>query len=103
MDRRTSSLALRAGVSWASPSSHVAKDTPPLMLIYGASDNQVPVETADRFVLALEQAGQRDVSYHRLAAVGHCPYSLIRVPWLKPVVDEFFDRTLRRPETARTK
>lgn len=85
----------------ASPSSYVAKETPPLLLIYGVADNQVPVETADRFVLALEQAGQKDVSYHRLAAVDHCPYSLIRVPWLKPVVDEFFDRTLRRPEAPR--
>lgn len=85
----------------ASPMTYVAKDTPPLMLIYGVVDNQVPVETADRFVLALEQAGQKDVSYHRLAAVDHCPYSLIRVPWLRPVVDEFFDRTLRRAGAPR--
>ena len=47
----------------------------------------MPVETADRFVLALGRAGLRDVSYHRLARIDHCPYSLIRVPTLRPVVD----------------
>ena len=52
---------------------------PPLLLIYGVDDAQVPVETADRFVLALGRAGLKDVSYYRLAHVDHCPYSLIRV------------------------
>jgi hypothetical protein len=28
------------------------------------------------------------------------PHSLVRVPWLKPVVAEFFDRTLMHSETA---
>jgi hypothetical protein len=61
---------------------------------YGVDDAQVPVETADRFVLALGRAGLKGVSYHRLAHVDHCPYSLIRVPTLRPVVNEFFLRTL---------
>ena len=64
------------------------------MLIYGVDDTQVPIKTADRFVLALGRAGLKDVSYHRLAHVDHCPYSLIRVPGLRPVVNEFFVRTL---------
>jgi hypothetical protein len=63
-------------------------------LIYGVDDAQVPVETADRFVLALGRAGLKDVSYHRLARIDHCPYSLIRVPTLRPVVNNFFVRTL---------
>jgi len=80
----------------ASPSEHISTSAriPPLLLIYGADDAQVPVETADRFVLALGKAGAKDVSYYRLAKVDHCPYSLIRVPMLRPVVDEFFVRTL---------
>ncbi len=32
-----------------------------LMLIYGVDDEQVGVETADRFVIALDQAGVKDV------------------------------------------
>jgi acetyl esterase/lipase len=78
----------------ASPSDRITSQTPPLLLIYGVDDAQVPVETADRFVLALARAGLKDVSYHRLARVDHCPYSLVRVAAMRPVVNEFFIRTL---------
>ncbi|MFO1006393.1 MAG: alpha/beta hydrolase [Planctomycetaceae bacterium] len=79
----------------ASPLRHVSPKTPPLMLIYGVDDEQVGVETADRFVIALDHAGVKDVTYHRLAKIGHCPHSLKGVPWLVPTVNEFFERTLR--------
>ena len=36
----------------ASPAHQINPQTPPLLLIYGVEDAQVPVETADRFVLA---------------------------------------------------
>jgi len=85
----------------ASPLHRIAPDTPALLLIYGAADEQVPVETADQFVLALGRAGLEDVSYYRLAYVGHCPHSLVRLPALRLVVNEFFLRTLMHPETAR--
>ncbi len=85
----------------ASPIHQITADTPPLLLIYGGADEQVPVETADRFVLALGRAGLQDVSYHRLAYVDHCPHSLVRVPFLRAVVHEFFLRTLMHPQTAR--
>ena len=74
---------------------------PPLLLIYGVEDTQVPVETADRFVLTLGRAGLRDVSYYRLAQIDHCPHSLVRVPVLRQVVEEFFVRTLMPAEPAR--
>jgi dipeptidyl aminopeptidase/acylaminoacyl peptidase len=80
----------------ASPSSHVSAKAPPLMLIYGEADGQVPVETADEFVVALDRARLKEVSYHRLGGVDHCPHSLIRVSWLVPAVNEFFQRTLAR-------
>jgi dipeptidyl aminopeptidase/acylaminoacyl peptidase len=79
----------------ASPKNHISPQTPPLMLIYGGADSQVGVETADRFVAALNQAGHKDVSYVRLGMVDHCPHSLVRVRWLVPAVNEFFLRTLR--------
>ncbi len=37
----------------ASPMYQLAGSLPPFLLIYGVDDGQVPVETADRFVLAL--------------------------------------------------
>ena len=81
----------------------LAGSLPPFLLIYGVDDGQVPVETADRFVLALGRAGHDDVSYHRLGRVDHCPYSLVRVPTLLPVVNEFFLRTLMRPSKKTAK
>jgi acetyl esterase/lipase len=85
----------------ASPSDRISRSTPPLLLIYGVADEQVPIESADRFVTALGKAGLVDVSYHRLAYVDHCPYSLVRIPFLQAVVNEFFIRTLLHPETSR--
>jgi acetyl esterase/lipase len=85
----------------ASPLYQITPEAPPLLLLYGGADAQVPVETADQFVLSLGRAGLRDVSYYRLAYVDHCPHSLVRVPSLGPVVHEFFLRTLMHPETAR--
>jgi acetyl esterase/lipase len=84
----------------ASPFHQITPDTPPLLLIYGGADAQVPVETADQFVVALGRVGLKDVSYYRLAYVDHCPHSLVRVLGLRPVVAEFFLRTLMHPETA---
>jgi acetyl esterase/lipase len=83
----------------ASPSSLIKEDTPPLLLLYGADDELVPIASADRFVADLGRAGLKDVSYYRLAKVGHCPHSLIRVPYLKEVVNEFFHRTLAPSES----
>lgn len=79
----------------ASPMYRIPKTMPPVQLIYGEDDNQVGVDTSDRFVLELGKAGIKDVSYHRLGKVGHCPHSLIRVPAMVPVVNDFFVRTLR--------
>ena len=78
----------------ASPSNYISAKLPPLMLIYGAVDTQVGVETSDRFVEALGRAGLKDISYYRLGTADHCPYSMVRVPWLVPAVNEFFIRTL---------
>jgi acetyl esterase/lipase len=81
----------------ASPIYQIGRRAPPLLLLYGVEDEQVPVETADQFVVALSRAGHKDVSYHRLAAVGHCPHSLVRVVALREIVNEFFLRTLGHP------
>ncbi|MBI1917575.1 MAG: alpha/beta hydrolase [Planctomycetes bacterium] len=84
----------------ASPLHQISRDTPPLLLLYGGADDQVPVETADQFVVALGRAGLKDVSYYRLAYIYHCPHSLVRISSLQPVVNDFFLRTLLYPDTA---
>ncbi len=82
----------------ASPANYVSDKVAPLLLIYGVVDTQVDVATADQLVTALGRAGCKDVSYFRLAKVDHCPHSLIRIPYLQPVVEQFFLRTLK-PES----
>jgi acetyl esterase/lipase len=82
----------------ASPANHISAATPPLLLMYGVDDAQIPVATADRFVVALAQAGLKDVTYIRLAHVDHCPHSMLRIPALRPIVNEFFVRTLMGAE-----
>jgi acetyl esterase/lipase len=80
----------------ASPINQISARVPPLLLIYGVDDSQVPVETADEFVLALGKQGLKDIRYHRLAKVDHCPFSIVCVAALRPSVDEFFLRRLMR-------
>ena len=43
----------------ASPSRRIGPDTPPLLLIYGVEDEQVPIGTADDLVAALLCGGLR--------------------------------------------
>lgn len=85
----------------ASPANHVVKSLPPLLLIYGATDEQVDVRTADEFVASLSRAGNNDVTYFRLANVGHCPHSLVGVPYLRQAVIDFFVRTLNSVAPAK--
>ena len=85
----------------ASPSTYATEKTPPLLLIYGEVDAQVSVHSSDDFVAELGRAGNRDISYIRLAAVDHCPHSLVRIPYLQTVVEDFFVRTLKPPALAR--
>jgi acetyl esterase/lipase len=85
----------------ASPSSYIKAETPPLLLLYGVSDDQIPIVTADEFVLNLGKAGAQDVTYYRLAYVYHCPHSLVAIPEMQKVVEDFFVRTLLHPETAK--
>ena len=78
----------------ASPASYVRKDVSPLLLIYGTGDTQVTVGLVDEFVLTLQKAGLQDLTYIRLGLVNHCPYSLGKVEYLYPIVNDFFVRTL---------
>lgn len=79
----------------ASPISHISANAVPLLLIYGEMDEQVDVKTADRFVEEMGRRGARDLTYLRLAAVGHCPHSLARIPTARAIVSDFFVRILK--------
>jgi len=88
------SETLSERIRTASPVTYIKTPAPPLLLIYGTADTQVTVGLVDNFVLALQKAGQKDLTYVRLGLVDHCPYSLVRVESLYRIVDEFLIRTL---------
>ncbi|HTM54666.1 MAG TPA: alpha/beta hydrolase [Pirellulales bacterium] len=79
----------------ASPSSYVGQEAPPLLLIYGEADGQVGIESVDAFMADLSRAGHKNITYLRLAGVDHCPHSLVRVPFVEPLVQDFFARALK--------
>jgi acetyl esterase/lipase len=91
----------RAAYREASPSAHASDKLPPLLLIYGARDEQVDVRTADEFVVALSRARHGDVTYLRLATAGHCPHSLVGVPLARTAVHDFFLRILAPAESGK--
>ena len=67
-----------------------------MLLIYGTADTQVTIGPVDDFVASLQKAGLQDLSYIRLGLIGHCPYSLVKMERLHPIVDDFIIRTLMR-------
>lgn len=85
---------LRDRMAKASPPTYIKAETPPLLLLYGCDDTQVTIGPVDDFVVKLQQAGAPDVTYLRLAKVGHCPFSLVGVPWTRAAIEDFFERTL---------
>jgi len=53
-----------------SPQAHVRAGLPPTLLIHGRRDEVVPVEQAQRFAAAMEEAGNR-ITFHEPRAWGH--------------------------------
>ena len=95
----------------ASPVNHLAGPTPPLLLIYGEADEQVDVKTADQFVAQLSREDHTDITYIRLAKVGHCPHSLKRQSHscarserlLRPHAGQTVSPRVQGPENPRSK
>ena len=90
--------ARRATYKRASPSSYVNEKLPPLLLLYGETDEQVDVRSADALVAGLSAAGHKQISYFRLAGVGHCPHSIVPRAVPERGRRRFFHR---RPQNAR--
>lgn len=79
-------------VKKGSPINYVDGRIPPLLLLYGTADTNVHIGPVDDFVSATAKSGNMDVTYIRLANVGHCPYQSGKVPHLEPLVLDFLNR-----------
>ena len=55
----------------ASPSTYVAADAPPFLLVHGTADTTVNIKHGDTFHAALKKAGAKHLEYIRVEGAGH--------------------------------
>ena len=55
----------------ASPSTYVAADAPPFLLVHGTADTTVNIKHGDTFHGALKKAGAKHLEYIRVEGAGH--------------------------------
>jgi len=88
----------------ASPASYAARAArlPPLLMLYGTADRQVPIDLTDSFVKALRANDHPDLTYVRYEGVDHCPWWLqleqshvAAAKGSRVQIESFFDRTLK--------
>lgn len=78
----------------ASPTTHLDKSDPPILILHGTADTTVPLEQSQLFDAALTKAGIE----HELIVVEGAPHTFHLQPKqrdLRPVVLGFFDKHLK--------
>jgi len=92
----------REAAQRASPVTHISADDPPVLLVHGAADTDVPVRQAEEFAAALKAAGV-DSTLVILPDVGHRPGLDLKAPGGQAILT-FLDRVLGpgiRPDRGR--
>jgi len=69
-DRSVSDTEVKKVLRQASPSTYIRKDAPPLLVIHGAKDDVVVVDSTDEFVQAMKKV-EADITYMRYEAGTH--------------------------------
>ena len=77
----------------ASPSSYVGDKAPPTLLIHGAGDEVVVVDSTDKFVAAMKTA-KADITYLRFDDAGHGVMGQ-KAKETRPAMLEFFAKQLK--------
>jgi dipeptidyl aminopeptidase/acylaminoacyl peptidase len=78
----------------ASPVTYASKDDPPVLILHGTGDTNVPVRQSDLLHAALKKVGVST----KLVVVEGAPHSFSLQPTqrdLRPLVIEFFDKYLK--------
>ena len=75
------------------PSSYVRKEAPPVMLVHGAEDTVVLIDSTDEFFDTMKAAGA-DVTYLRFEDAGHAVMGQ-RSAETTPAMYAFFEKHLR--------
>ena len=66
----TSDAEIKTMMQQASPASYIRRDVPPIMLVHGANDKVVFIDSTDEFVERLRSTGA-DITYLRFKDAGH--------------------------------
>jgi acetyl esterase/lipase len=78
-----------------SPITYVSAEIPPLLLFHEASDKTVGVYQSDTFILALRDAGAKDINYMLFGdGTGHGVFQR-NIAVTEPAREAFFARTLK--------
>jgi len=91
-NRDTPDSEIRAVMRRASPSSYVRKEVPPIMLVHGAKDTVVFIDSTDEFFNAMK-AVATDITYLRFEDAGHVMGQ--KGAKTTPAMHAFFEKHLR--------
>lgn len=78
----------------ASPSTYVAADAPPFLLVHGTADTTVNIKHSDTFHAALKKAGAKNLEYIRVEGAGHGVFHKSSEKTY-PAMEKFFKTHLR--------
>ena len=78
----------------ASPSTYVAADAPPFLLVHGTADTTVNIKHGDTFHAALKKAGAKYLEYIRIEGDGHGVFHKSSNKTY-PAMEKFFETHLR--------
>ena len=78
----------------ASPSTYVAADAPPFLLVHGTADTTVNIKHSDTFHAALKKAGAKNLEYIRVVGAGHGVFHKSSEKTY-PAMEKFFKTHLR--------
>lgn len=96
--RGTPESQIKAVMRRASPSSYVRKHVPPIMLVHGAKDTIVFIDSTDVFAKQMKEAGA-DITYLRFKDAGHGVMGQKGVKTM-PAMYLFFEKHLRQENSS---
>ncbi len=94
LDRTRPAKEIEATMRAASPSTYVRKDAAPILLIHGAKDEVVFIQSTDEFHKSMKVAGA-DIEYLRYEDAGHAVMGQ-KGRETMPAMSKFFERHLKR-------
>lgn len=97
--RGTPESQIKSVMHQASPSSYIRKDTPPILLVHGAKDSIVFIDSTDAFARKMKEVGA-DLTYLRFEDAGHAVMGQ-KGEKTMPAMYAFFEKHLQHQHKER--